>query len=255
MKLATWNVNSIRSRLDRLIAWLGKHRPDVLCLQELKCQDFQFPYEAIEAAGYYAAVFGQKAYNGVAILSRSEPADVRQGLGDGVDDSQARLISADIDGVRVICVYIPNGAELHSEKYLYKIDWLGRLGEMLGRDFCPEQPLILCGDSNVLIHDRDAANPATWRRTGIGCDEVRDAFGNVRDWGLIDVFGRKHPKGGIYSWWDYRQLSFAMNNGMRIDHILATAPLAQRCTSAEIDRDERKGQKPSDHAPVVTIFE
>ena len=257
MKIATWNVNSIRSRLDRVLNWLEKNSPDVLCLQELKCTDEQFPFAEIQGAGYHAEVYGQKAYNGVAILSRSKPTDVRRGLfnnTNNADDEQSRLISAVIDGVRIICAYVPNGSELTSDKFAYKLDWLGRLREMLNHDFTTTTPLLLCGDVNVFMRDSDAAHPERWTKTVIACDEVRAAWKNVTDWGLVDVFSKKHPEGGIFSWWDYRRLGFAHNNGLRLDYVYASPPLTEKCESASIDRDERKGTKPSDHAPVTVTF-
>ena len=255
MKLATWNVNSIRSRLERLLDWVKKHTPDVLCLQELKCIEDQFPFDAIQEAGYHAAVFGQKAYNGVAILARSEPLDVQRGLGGDLDDPQARMISAEIDGVRIISTYVPSGSVVGSEKYAYKLDWMSRLREMLDRDFDPDQPLVLCGDLNVAVDDKDVENPDAWADSVLCVPPVREALEEIRQWGLVDVFRRVNPDGGIYSWWDYRRLGFQRNDGLRIDHIYATESLSTRCTVAEVDRQERKGQKPSDHAPVIAIFD
>jgi exodeoxyribonuclease-3 len=254
MKLATWNVNSIRSRLERLIAWLAKQQPDVLCLQELKGTDDAFPYEAVQEAGYAATVHGQKTYNGVAILSRSEPTVTVVGMDDGVDDPQARLIAAEIDGVWFASAYVPNGSEVGSDKYAYKLDWLARLRAHLERHWTPEAPLALCGDFNVAIDNLDIARPDEWENTVLTADGVRDALAHVRDWGFVDVFRNHNPKGGVYSWWDYRQLAFPKGNGLRIDHIYTTAPLAERSVSASIDRDERKGSKPSDHAPVLAEF-
>ncbi|HDY66069.1 MAG TPA: exodeoxyribonuclease III [Phycisphaerae bacterium] len=255
MKLATWNVNSIRSRLERLLGWIEKHDPDVLCLQELKCIEDQFPFDAVREAGYHAAVFGQKRYNGVAILARSELIDVRCGLGGDLDDPQARLISAEIDGVRIISAYFPSGAVVGSEKYAYKLDWMSRLRAMLDRDFDPDKPLVLCGDLNVAIDDKDVANPDAWADTVLCVPPVREALEKIRRWGLVDVFRRVNPDGGIYSWWDYRRLGFQRNDGLRLDHVYATEPLAARCAVAEVDREERKAQKPSDHAPVIAIFD
>ena len=255
MKIATWNVNSIRSRLERLLRWLEKARPDVVCLQELKAADEVFPREAIREAGYHAAVFGQKTYNGVAILSRSELEDVQRGMGDDADDPQARLIAARIDGIQVIGAYVPNGQSVGSEKYAYKLDWMRRLRAYLDRRFEPSVPLILCGDFNVAPDDRDVANPEKWGGSVLCHQRARDALENVRRWGLADVFRQFHPEGGIYSWWDYRMLAFPKNDGLRLDHVFATESLARRCTGAEIDRDERKGQKPSDHAPVIAMFD
>jgi len=255
MKIATWNVNSIRSRLERVLSWLEKVEPDVVCLQELKTADDAFPHEAIREAGYHAAVFGQKTYNGVAILSRTEPQDVQRGMGDDTDDPQARLIAAEIDGIQVISAYVPNGQTVGSEKYTYKLHWLRRLREYVDRRFAPSVPLVLCGDFNVAPDDRDVANPERWAVSVLCHQAARDALESVCRWGLIDVFRQHHPEGGIYSWWDYRMLAFPKNDGLRIDHIFASEQLAKRCTSADIDRDERKGKKPSDHVPVVAAFQ
>ena len=255
MKIITWNVNSVRSRLERLIVLLERHQPDAICLQEIKGVDDVFPRKEIEAAGYRSAVFGQKTYNGVAILSRAEPSDVRRGMDDDSGDVEARLISADIEGVRVFSAYVPNGREVATEHHDYKLRWLARLGRHLERNFSPSEPITLCGDFNVFVDDADAANPEQWADSVL-CDQAtRDALENVRSWGLTDVFRMLNPAGGLYSWWDYRRLAFARHDGLRIDHIWATATLAARCTAASIDRDERKGQKPSDHAPVIAIFQ
>jgi exodeoxyribonuclease III len=253
MKLATWNVNSVRSREERLLRWLDKTRTDVLCLQELKTADATFPRESIEAAGYHAAVFGQKTYNGVAILSRVEPTNVQRGMGDA--DPEARLLSAEINGVRIINAYFPNGQTVGSEKWAYKLDWMRRLGEYLDRHCRPSEPVILCGDFNVVRDDRDAARPDDWAGTVLCHPDAREGLEAIRQWGFTDVFREHHPAGGVYSWWDYRMLAFPKNNGLRLDYIFATAPMTQRCRSAEIDRDERKGAKPSDHAPVVAVFD
>ena len=255
MKIATWNVNSVRARLERLIAWLEAHRPDVLCLQETKCVTEAFPYEPIAAAGYHAAVWGQKAYNGVAILSPVEPADVRCGMVDGADDPQARLISATIGDVNVISAYFPNGREVGAEAYAYKLAWMARLREHLEREFSPSRPLALCGDFNVVLDDLDAAHPRQWDNTVLCHADARDALAGIRQWGLTDVFRKHNADGGVYSWWDYRGLSFPKNNGLRLDHVYATAPLAETSTSAGADRDERKGDKPSDHVPVTVEFD
>jgi len=254
MKLATWNVNSVRARLERLVAWLAKQGPDVLYLQELKVTDDAFPYEAVREAGYVATVHGQKTYNGVAILSRSEPTATLIGMDDGVDDPQARLVAAEIDGVWHVSAYVPNGSEVGSDKYAYKLDWLARLRAHIDRTWTPETPLALCGDFNVAVDDRDIAHPEEWADTVLTTQEVRDALAHVRDWGFVDVFQKHNPEGGVYSWWDYRHLGFPKNNGIRIDHIYATPCLAERSASASVDRDERKGTKPSDHAPVLAEF-
>jgi exodeoxyribonuclease-3 len=255
MILATWNVNSVRTRLDRLVAWLAARQPDILCVQELKVTDDAFPYDAIREAGYKVAVYGQKTYNGVAILSKAELATVVRGLADDVDDPQARLIAADVGGIRILNAYVPNGGEVGAPKWAYKLQWMKRLRDYLDGTCDSSKPVVLCGDMNIAPDDRDVARPGEWADSVLCHREGRAALEHICDWGLVDVFRKHHPAGGVYSWWDYRMLAFPKNNGLRIDHILATEALAARCTSAEIDRDQRKGQRPSDHAPVLATFE
>jgi exodeoxyribonuclease III len=251
MKLATWNVNSIRAREERLLRWLGKHQPDVLCLQELKVTDDAFPLLPIRALGYHAAVHGQKTYNGVAVLSREEPAEVERGFGDGGDDTQARLVMARVGSVHVVSAYIPNGSEVGSDKWAYKMEWMRRLRAWLDRRFAKSDLVALCGDFNVAPEARDVHDPAEWEPSVLFHPEARAALENVRAWGLVDAFRQHHEGPGFYTWWDYRMLAFPKGRGLRIDHVLLSAPLAARCVSALIDRDERKGKLPSDHAPVV----
>ncbi len=255
MKLVTWNVNSIRARHERLLAWLGKHHPDVLCLQELKVEDGRFPFEEIEAAGYRASIHGQKAYNGVAILSREEPTDIRRTLEDDVDDPQARLISLRVAGVRVVSVYVPNGSEVGSSMWTYKLAWMKRLQTYAKDALAAGEPLVICGDFNVVPDDKDVANPESWRDTVLCHDEIRASLDTFQMLGFTDVFRAHNPEGGVYSWWDYRRLGFPKNDGLRIDLIYASRDLAPMCTAAYVDRDERKGKKPSDHAPVIAEFE
>ena len=254
MKIATWNVNSVRARLERLLAWLPKAQPDVVCLQELKVTDDAFPFEAIRQAGYHAAVFGQKTYNGVAILSKVEPQNIQCGM-PGFEDPQARLLMAEINGIWIVSVYVPNGDSVGSEKYRYKLRWLQRLREFLEARFKPTDRLALGGDFNVARDEKDVARPAAWANTVLFHQEARSAMEHLLAWGLVDVFRQHHPEGGLYSWWDYRMLAFPKNDGLRLDYLLATEPLAACCTAAEIDREERKGEKPSDHAPVVVLLE
>lgn len=254
MRVVSWNVNSVRARLERLLAFLAREAPDVVCLQELKVPDAEFPHEAVRAAGYHAAIHGQPTYNGVAILARVEPADVQVTLGDGDADPQARLIAATVDGVRIASAYVPNGQVVGSEKWAYKLAWLERLQRWLARTADPAQPLVLCGDFNVAPEDRDAAFPDDWRDSVLFHDDARRALHAVTAWGLVDTV-RLHDAGpGPFTWWDYRMLAFPKGNGLRIDHIFATAPLAARCTGTRVDRDERKGKQPSDHAPVIATF-
>jgi exodeoxyribonuclease-3 len=251
MKIATWNVNSVKARKDRLLAFLERHEPDVLCLQELKVTDEAFPLEEIQGAGYHAETHGQKTYNGVAVLSRVAPSDVRSGMGDDVDDPQARVIAVDVEGLSIVSIYVPNGSRPSSDKYQYKLAWLERFIAYLNRHYTPQSKLVVCGDLNIAPDERDVARPDEWNDTVLCTQEVRAAFQRMIDWGLEDLFRRCRPEAGLYSWWDYRMLGFPKNNGLRIDHILGTAPVAEHCKAASIDRDERKGKLPSDHAPVI----
>lgn len=255
MKVLVWNVNSIRARHERALGVLERHEPDVVCLQELKVEEEKFPAADFEERGYHCALLGQRTYNGVAILSRAEPTDVRRGLDDGEDDDQARLVAATIEGVRVVCAYFPNGSTLDSPKYQYKRRWMKRLRAYLDAHHAADEPLMLCGDFNVAIDDADVAFPDKWRDSVLFHESAREALAEVRDFGFVDVFRKHHPEGGVYSWWDYRKLSFPKGNGLRIDHVYATEPLAAKSTGAEIDREERKGKSPSDHAPVIVTFD
>jgi exodeoxyribonuclease-3 len=254
MKLVTWNINSIRARTDRLVAWIERERPDILCLQETKVEDASFPLERLRALGYDVAIYGQRSYNGVAILSTAPVENVSRGFGDGEPDDEARLIDVTTHGIRVIDVYVPNGQDLSSDKYPYKLRWFERLRAYLDRTAKPSDPLVVCGDMNVTADDSDVWSPEAWKDK-IHCSAPeREALANVRAFGLTDVFRVHTPEGGVYSWWDYRGVSFFKNQGLRIDHILASAPLAARCTSCTIDRNARKGQDASDHAPVTALF-
>lgn len=253
--VATWNVNSVRAREARLVAFLERARPDVLCLQELKAEEAAFPFESIAKQGYHAAVYGQRTYNGVAILSRAEPTEVRRGMGEGDDDSHARLLEARVSGLRIASAYFPNGGEVGSEKWSYKLAWMERLRAHLAATSRPGEPFALCGDFNVAPEERDVANPEAWKDTVLCHPDARAALGRIAGvGGLEDAFRRARPEPGLYTWWDYRQLGFPRNDGLRIDHVYASAPLAGRTRAAEIDRNERKGKQPSDHAPVLVTF-
>jgi len=254
LTLATYNVNSIRARLDRVLAWLGRTRYDVVCLQELKVPDEQFPSEAFEQAGWHSAVHGQRTYNGVAILSRAPLSDVRAGTGDEVEP-EARLLSARVGDVRIVSAYAPNGQIVGSIKWNYKLAWLGRLRRWLERSASPGEPLLIAGDFNVAPEDRDVARPGEWRLSVLCHPEARAALYSVVEWGLVDAMRLHHSGDGPYTWWDYRMLGFPQNNGLRIDHVFATRPMADLCRTAHVDRDERKGKQPSDHAPAVASFD
>ena len=224
------------------------------CLQEIKVTDDEFPRLELEALGYQAAVHGQRAYNGVAILSRLPVEDIRVGFGGGPPDAEARLVSARVDDVRVLSVYVPNGQTVGSDKWTYKLEWMERLRAHLADSDGPDTPIVLCGDLNVAPEDRDVARPDEWRNTVLCHADARAAWRRLVEWGLVDTVRLHHTGDGPYTWWDYRMLGFAKNNGLRIDHILATKPLAERCTGAYVARDERKGKLPSDHAPLVAVF-
>ena len=254
MKIATWNVNSIRARLERLLAFLQRAQPDVLCLQELKVAEDDFPMAAVEQAGYQAVVLGQRTYNGVAILSRTPLTDVDPGLPGDETDDQARLIAATTGGVRVLSAYVPNGQSVGSEKWSYKLRWLRRLEERLGAESRSGEALALCGDFNVAPEDRDVARPEEWADSVLCHPDSRAALAAIANLGLVDTVRLHHEGPGPWTWWDYRMLAFPKGNGLRIDHILATPPLAARCTGVTVDREERKGRLPSDHAPVIAEF-
>lgn len=255
MKIVTWNVNSVRVRHDRMLAFVQRVEPDVLCLQELKCMDDQFPRDALRSKGYSTALFGQKTYNGVAIISRGEIQSIRRSFEDGVEDPQARFIIVETMGLRVASAYIPNGAEVGSDKWQYKLQWLQRLRAWLARSVKPEDSFALCGDFNIAPDDTDVKNPAEWAGGTLCHDDVRAAYRAILSDGYHDVVRRFHPEGGPLTWWDYRRGAFPKDDGLRIDHILATPPLAQRATGAFVDRDERQGEGASDHAPVIATFE
>jgi exodeoxyribonuclease-3 len=254
VRIVTWNVNSVRSRKYRVVAWLERHGPDVVCLQETKTVDETFPADAFSALGYQSATFGQKTYNGVAILSREEPANVRRGLpGDGPED-QKRIIAADVSGVTVVNIYVPNGSEVGSEKFAYKLDWLQRLRAYLDDAFDPTAPLVLCGDYNIAPEERDCHDAEEWRGKVLFHPDEHAALARLRDWGLVDALRLHHQEEGLYSWWDYRAAAFRRDRGMLIDHLLLTESLAARCRDVVIDKEERGGEKPSDHAPVTATF-
>lgn len=253
MKIASWNINSLRKRQDQLFAWLESTQPDVVCLQETKCPDEQFPALALEAIGYRSAYHGEKSYNGVAILSKIKPGDVRPSLCDEVVDPQARVLAANVAKMRVYSIYAPNGQAVGSPAYEYKLNWYARLRDCLTKD--KNVDLVVCGDFNVAPEDVDVYDPQLWRGAIMCSDGERAAFRKVCEAGLHDTLRLHHPESGLFSWWDYRMLSFPKNRGLRIDAILASEKLIRKCSASGIDRDLRKGKEPSDHAPVWAEFE
>ena len=257
MRLATWNVNSLKARLPRVEAWLAEAVPDVVCLQETKLADDAFPALSFHALGYEGVHHGEGRWNGVAILSRvglDAPSFGFAPDGEIVAD-EARIVSATCAGVRVASVYVPNGRALDDPQYAFKLEWLARLRSHLEVAWDPSTPVVLCGDFNIAPTDDDV-----WDATAVhGATHVsapeRAALAELEAWGLVDVFRQQNPEPGVYSWWDYRAGAFHKNLGMRIDLVLASEALAGRAVGAFIDRNARKGQKPSDHAPVVVDFD
>ena len=253
MKLASWNVNSIRQRLTHVVDWVNTNEPDVLALQELKTEADKFPLADIEAAGYRCVLDGQKAYNGVALLSRDEPADVSRGIPD-FGDEQRRVIAATYGGTRIINVYVPNGQSVDSDKYRYKLDWLDALAGYLAVELRRYERLAIVGDFNIAPEDRDVHDPELWRDQVLCSGPERERLQALLNLGLVDTFRLFDQPEKAYSWWDYRQMGFRRNHGLRIDLILASKALASQCSAAVIDSAPRKLDKPSDHAPVVAIL-
>ncbi len=254
--VATWNVNSIRTRLHALLPWLEKVAPDVVCLQETKVQDHEFPVAGIEKAGYHAAFRGEKSYNGVAILSKTPIENVRCGFDDDGPPDEARLIVVEVGGITIVNTYVPQGRDVDHPMYAYKLAWFERLRALLDERFSSEQPLLWVGDLNVAPEPIDVWDPK--RLMGHVCfnPQVTDALEAVKSWGLVDVFRKHVPDPGQYSYYDYRAKdAISQGKGWRIDHILATKPLAERSASAWIDLDPRTGDRPSDHTPMLARFE
>jgi exodeoxyribonuclease-3 len=254
MKLATWNVNSLKVRLPQVLEFLAGHKPDALCLQELKLEDANFPVAEINAAGYQAAFSGQKTYNGVAILSPSASVEVSVGI-PNFDDPQKRVIAATVNGVRVICVYIPNGESVESDKYKYKLDWLSRLNAWLKQEIAKYPRLALLGDYNIAPENRDVHDPKAWEGKVLFSEPEKAAFRDLIGLGLTDSFRLFEQPEKSFSWWDYRMNGFKRNLGLRIDHILLSEQLAKACKSCAIARDIRAKERPSDHAPVIAEIE
>ena len=251
MKVATWNVNSIRARLDHACDWLERMQPDVLCMQETKVVDDDFPTDEFMRLGYGVAMAGQLSYNGVAILSRLPMKDISIGLSGQAPDADRRAIAATIAGVRVFSVYVPNGKTVSSPSFPEKLGWLERLRVTLDETANPNSDVLVCGDFNIATDDRDVYAPDLFRgKVHFHPDEHR-ALARVRDFGLKDAFREHHSEGGLYSWWDYRGGGFRKNEGLRIDYVFLSESLAKRCTSVTMDSEPRRLDKPSDHIPVM----
>ena len=253
MKIATWNVNSLRVRLPHVLQWLAAVQPDVLAIQETKTVDAQFPLAELQAAGYHAVFAGQKTYNGVAILSKSPATDVMTDI-PALDDPQRRILAATLDGVRVVNLYVVNGSEVGSDKYAYKLAWLAQVTAWLQQQAALYPQLVVLGDFNIAPEDRDVHDPVAWGE-GILCSPAeRAALQAIQGLGLSDTFRQFAQPDKSFSWWDYRGGGFRRNHGLRIDLILASKPLADACQSCVIDREPRTWEKPSDHTPVVAEF-
>lgn len=257
LTFATWNVNSLKVRLPHLLDWLGTQRTDVVCLQETKLVDENFPAAALAEAGYAAVFSGQKTYNGVAILTRLDTVgaagDVQAGI-PGLADEQKRLIAATVAGVRVVCAYVPNGQSVGSEKYAYKLRWLEALTAWLRDELKQHRQLALAGDYNIAPEDRDVHDPAAWLGQVLFSAPEKKAFQDLIALGLKDSFRLFEQPERSYSWWDYRMMAFRRKMGLRIDHILLSDDLAARCTGCAIDIEPRRREQPSDHAPVIASF-
>ena len=254
MKIATWNVNSMKVRLPHVLEWLTAHSPDVLVLQEIKQLTEMFPQDELAAAGYTSLANGQKTYNGVAVISKEEPQDPDLEL-PGLDDPQRRVLAVTIGGVRVINLYVPNGSEVGSEKYQYKLGWLRALRDYLAAQLEKYDNLVVLGDFNIAPADEDVYDPEKCGEAILCSPQERAALAELLDLGLADVFRKFDQPEKSFSWWDYRAAMFRRNAGLRIDLILTSDPMTKRCTASYIDREPRTWERPSDHAPVVAEFE
>lgn len=256
VKIATFNVNSVRSRLDVVLSWLETNKPDALCLQETKVEDRSFPAAPILKAGYHVLFRGEKSYNGVALISRTRPLSSRFGMDDGEESDETRLVCAKVGKVFIVNTYVPQGRDIEHEMYRYKLQWFRRLRAWFDRNFTPLMPVVWLGDMNVAPEAKDIHNAERQQNNVCFHKDVREAFEETKAWGFVDVFRIHHPEPGQYTYFDYRTPD-AVKRGMgwRVDHILATHPLADKCTDCSIDLQPRLGAKPSDHAVLVAEFD
>ncbi len=261
MKIATWNLNSIRARLPRLLAALDRHQPDLLCVQETKSMDDKFPHEELAAAGYVAVAHGQKTYNGVAFIMKSgagELEDVRHGFDGNPIPEQARVISAKFNGIQIVNAYIVNGKEVGDPKFEMKMEWLSAFDKWLRAEFDPTKDFLICGDFNITPDDRDVWDVDKWRDKVFCTQQERAFVSGLYDWGLYDLQRKFSQDEGLFTWWDYRGGSHPRNLGLRIDLILTNQALEKRCRNFEVDKEERRKSTgegaPSDHAPVLVEF-
>ena len=254
MKIATWNVNSLKVRLPHVLEWLAGNEPDVLVLQEIKQVTEVFPADELAAAGYRSIASGQKTYNGVAVIAKQEPADPVTDF-PGFDDPQRRILASTINGVRVVDLYVPNGSEVGSEKYAYKLSWLSALKGYLEDELSRHEKLVVLGDFNIAPADEDVHDAEKWGEAILCSPKERAALKAILDLGLSDVFRQFEQRKKTFSWWDYRASGFDRNAGLRIDLILATKALSKNCTASYVDKEPRTWERPSDHAPVVAEFD
>jgi len=254
MKVATWNVNSMNVRGPQVLEWLEAHDPDVLAIQEIKQLTENFPVEALQERGYHAVASGQKTYNGVAVVSKTPPADPVTDF-PGFEDPQRRILATTIDGLRIVNLYVPNGSEVDSDKYAYKLAWLAALREFLRQELAVHDNIVVLGDFNIAPADADVYDPVKWGEAILCSPPERQALRALLDLGLTDVFRRFEHPDNVFSWWDYRAAGFRRNAGLRIDLILTSDGMTERCTASYIDKEPRGWERPSDHAPVVAEFD
>lgn len=254
MRITTWNVNGVRARLTHVVDFLREHSPAVLCLQETKVVDEDFPRAMFEDEGYEVAFFGQKSYNGVAILAAEPLHDVVRGMPDDPPDAERRVIAARVGGISVLNVYVPNGQEVGSDKYAGKLAWMRRLRAFLDANWAADEPLVVVGDFNVTLDDRDVHDPTWWREKILCSTAERQAMRSVMAFGLDDALRRHHGEGGIYTWWHYTAGAAFKDDGLRIDYVLTTAPATKRCTDVIVHKELRTKKSPSDHVPVSAIL-
>jgi exodeoxyribonuclease-3 len=250
MKIASWNVNGIRARIDHVVNWIEENQPDVLALQETKVVDELFPYEAFESISYAVETYGQKSYNGVANITKKSSVNTNKGI-DGFDDPQTRVLSTTHEGIRVVNVYVPNGQAIGTEKFLYKLEWLGHLKKMLANDLKKYPKMVVLGDFNIAPNNDDVHDPDEWKDKILCSDQERKAFGEILSLGLHDSFRLFEKGSGFHSWWDYRAAAYRRGLGLRIDLLLASDELKTACKKSYIDEKPRSLEKPSDHTPVV----
>lgn len=253
LKIATWNVNSLKVRLPQVLDWLALHSPDLLALQETKVPDDLYPLEAITAAGYECVFNGQRTYNGVALLSRKKMTDVAKDIST-FEDPQRRVLGATLGDVRILDLYVPNGESLISEKYTYKLNWLSHLNQLIEAERKKYPHVVLLGDFNIAPHDIDVHDPKQWESHVLCSEKERAAFQEILGLGFVDCFRHLHPAEPGFTWWDYRLNAFKRRMGLRIDHILASQSLAASCTACYVDPLPRASERPSDHAPVIAEF-